>query len=108
VPAPGGARGTGAVVKGPPPPALGGKKAPPPRPPAVPRGPARHLLLSQPVGPASEVLLGGPLEGRGINALDSGLKPLQPDFRVGVVVGEHEGVVNSGEGLVERVLQQAR
>ncbi len=68
----------------------------------------RHLLLLQPVGRHLQVGLGPLGEGRGEHPLDGRDQLDQPRLRVRRGVGQHEGLVDAGERLVGRVLQQAR
>ena len=81
---------------------------PAPRRPHDPLEDHRHLLLLQPVGGRPEVRLRVLREGRGVDALDRQDRPLDPLADAPGVVRQHQRVVDAGERLVLRVLEQAR
>ncbi len=66
----------------------------------------RHLLFLDPVGGGLDVALGRPRVGRGVHQLDGVAQLVEAHPQVGVVVGQHVGGVDAGEGLELAVLQQ--
>ena len=68
----------------------------------------RHQLLLDPVGRGLEVVACGFKEGGGVDHLDRLEELGEPDVERGVVVGQHDGGVDAREGLVDRVLEDAR
>ncbi len=66
-----------------------------------------HLLLLEAVGRGPQVALGAPAERRGVDALDRVDEPLEP-FRQRPLVRQHHRVVDAREGLVLRILEEAR
>src|SRR5208337_1517282 len=66
-----------------------------------------HLFLFQTIGRSAHVGFGMLAEGGGIDELDGLHELLQARLDAGILVGQHEGFVHAGEGLVLRVLQQA-
>ena len=66
-----------------------------------------HLLLLEAVGRRSQVALGAPAERRGVDALDREDETLEP-LRQLSLVRQHHRVVDAREGLVLRILEEAR
>ena len=68
----------------------------------------RHLLFFQAVGRGAHIGLRMLAEGGSVHPLDRLHQLLQAHVNVGVLVGQHERLVDAGERLILRILQQAR
>ena len=67
----------------------------------------RHLFFFQAIGRGAHISLGVLAEGRSVDALDRLGKFVEADLQAGLLVAQHEGLVDAGEGLVLRVFEQA-